>query len=649
MSSRLYVLLLCGCLWLSGCQLLPDQQSDGNPPLSAAGQLYLTTAARLPVAEQLPAYEDLYRGYLQSGLIRSHAVKWRELQEQLHQTDLSACLTLPWREWQQQHLLNMAFYRLALNCYEHHQLETQARSMRAYQAYLRDGILKTGNGTASFSAYRIGVFSDAQELLMQLGMQIQTYHAVLTAAGNSLYYEVYVYDPTDDRLKAIYFENQQYLHALDGLPYPFVGLVDGWRKELLPESAKTNPAMMVPLAKALIEEGDDLAAEQWLLQAIAADSLQAQVNLAELCYSSKVVLKTSKAQCLGWLMDAADQDYLPALHLLHLLHQQKLVASTDQVQVDSLPYYINERAGPGQAEVRLARYLLQGKIVKADPVTAISLLQQAAAAGHPDAASFALLAQLEHQKLAPAEATDRFAALALEGSTTAAFLYVSDLMLQDELSSGQQQQSRQLLQQAMQAWHPEAFYLYGYGIEKGWFSDQHSAEHYYRLAAERFFGRAMLKMGQWYRAENSAQHDPLLASRWFYLCTRQGVAACAYQAGVMLEDGEASEADPAGALRLYSFAADQNYAPALNRMALLYLFGKGTTADPAKAMALLQQAARLGSNSANYYLGLIYFEGEFTSRDLGKAREYFQQAGPHPTARYYLQNWQELSTNPPKK
>lgn len=648
MFSRL-PLLLCSILWLSGCQLLPDPHSPDNQPVSAAGQLYLQTAAKLPAADQLPAYDALYQGYLQSGLIRANTIKWRELQDQLQQTDLNDCQALPWREWQQQHLLNMAFYRLALNCYEHHQLEAPAKSMRAYQAYLRNGILKTGNGRTHFSAYRIGVFSDAQELLMQLGMQVQTYHAMLASAGNSLYYEVYVYDPTDDHLKAIYFENQQYLHALDGVPYPFVGLVDGWRKELLPESAKTNPAMMVPLAKALSEEGDDLAAEQWLLKAIAGGSLQAQVNLAELCYSSKAALTTSKAQSLGWLMDAADQDYLPALHLLHLLHQQKLVTPADPEQLAALPYYINERAGAGHAEVRLARYLLQGKLVKADPATAIQLLKQAAAAGYPDAASFAILAQLEHQKLAPAEATAQLSSLAAEGSTSAAYLYVSDLMLQNELDPKARQQSRQLLQQAMQAWHPEAFYLYGFGIENGWFTDEHSAVHYYQLAAERFFGRAMLKLGQWYRTEKSAQHDPVQASRWFYLCTRQGVAACAYQAGVMLEDGEASEADPAGALRLYSFAAEQNYAPAVNRMALLYLFGKGTPADTAKAITLLQQAARLGSSSANYYLGLIYFEGEYTSRDLVKARKYFQQAGSHPTARYYLQNWNELSTSPPKR
>ena len=81
---------------------------------------------------------------------------------------------------------------------------------------------------------------------------------------------------------------------------------------------------------------------------------------------------------------------------------------------------------------------------------------------------------------------------------------------------------------------------------------------------------------------------------------------------------------------------------------MLYLFGKGTKADPAKAVDLLQQAAGKGSISASYYLGLLYFEGKVVSRNLNKAHQYFEQAREHPNARHYLDNWQQLSTQPAK-
>ncbi len=642
-------LLCCCCLLLAGCQQIPHQPGQPVNALPAAGQLYARTAAQLPPVNDLPPYEALYQSFLASGQVQQSAIDWRAMQQQLMQTDIGQCLSLPWRQWQQQNLLNLAFYRLAMNCYQEHQQHSEFKALQAYQSYLRDGILRSGNGKASYSAWRINTFADAHELLSLLGMQTQDYHAVLTASGNSMHYEVHVYDPADNRLKTVFFENQRYLHAIDGLPFPFVGLVDGWRKELLPEGANNNPAMMVPLAIALMEEKNIAEAEALLLKAVARGSLQAKVTLAEWCFQPTLHLKTSKAQCLGWLTDAADQDYIPALQLLHFLHFKTLIAGKHQLAVTELQAYINERAGPGVAEVQLARYLLQGKLTPRDTTTAVAQLQTAAKAGHPDAASFAILAQLEHQQLPAAKATAQLKQLAEQGSTTAAYLYVSDLMQQPELNEAERQQAQQLLRQAMLSYHPEAFYLYGYGLERRWFADDSQpANYYYQQAAERFFARAMLRLGNLYRDGEFVKADPLQASRWLYLCTRQGIAACAFHVGVMLDDGEGISADPAAAMRFYSFGAEQGYAPALNRLGLLYLFGKGTPEDPVKAVELLQQAASKGSASASYYLGLLYFEGQQVSRDLVKARQYFEQAQEHPKARYYLENWQQLTTQPSK-
>jgi TPR repeat protein len=638
--------LFCLCWLLSGCQQTPAASKIAVPP---AGQLWERTATALPAASDLPPYEELYLSFLASRQVHLSAQSWRQMQEQLMRTDISQCMTLPWQEWQRQNLLNLAFYRLALNCYQEHQQPEQQRKLLAYQSYLRDGILRSGNGKASFSAWRISTFADAHELLGLLGMQMQDYHAVLGSSGNSMHYEVHAYDPADNQLKVVFFENQRYLHAIDGLPFPFVGLVDGWRKELLPEGAKSNPAMMVALARVLAEEGKYAEAERYLLTAIGQGSLQARVALAELSLLPGISLQSSKAQCLGWLTDAADQDYIPALQLLHLLHQQQLTGGKHQQASQELVAYINEKSGPGHAEVQLARYLLQGKLVKRDAAAAITQLQIAAKAGHPDAASFALLAQIEHQQLPAATATTQLKQLAEQGSTTAAYLYVSDVMQLGDLTADQGLQAQQLLRRAMLSFHPEAFYLYGYGLERQWFNEPgRTAADYYRQAAERYFGRAMLKLGNMYRDGDQVAADPQQASRWFFLCSRQGVAACAFHAGVMLDDGEGIPADPAGAVRFYSFGAEQGYAPALNRLALLYLFGKGTKADPAKAVDLLQQAAGKGSISASYYLGLLYFEGKVVSRNLNKAHQYFEQAREHPNARHYLDNWQQLSTQPAK-
>ena len=111
---------------------------------------------------------------------------------------------------------------------------------------------------------------------------------------------------------------------------------------------------------------------------------------------------------------------------------------------------LTSESRPGHAEMQL----IQITYCKAQlrqtqmPQQAITQLQLAAKAGHPDAASFALLAQLEHQQLPPATATAQLKQLAEQGSTTAAYLYVSDLMQQADLSAEQRQQAQQLLRQA---------------------------------------------------------------------------------------------------------------------------------------------------------------------------------------------------------
>ena len=61
----------------------------------------------------------------------------------------------------------------------------------------------------------------------------------------------------------------------------------------------------------------------------------------------------------------------------------------------------------------------------------------------PDAASFAILAQLEHQQLAAATGTAQLKQLAEQGSTTAAYLYLSVLMQQPELNEAVSQQAQQ--------------------------------------------------------------------------------------------------------------------------------------------------------------------------------------------------------------
>lgn len=628
----LRLISLCCCLWLlSGCQ--------SKVAVPAGAQLYLQTINNFPPAEQLPPYATLYQSYLQSAEVAKTAPAWREWQQK---AETQNCQQLDWQQGQKDNFWTLAFYRHAIQCFSKQPDKARLKYWHGYLNYLQSGILQTGHGKTSYGAYQINLYQDGHDLMQLLGMQVLDYYAELSASNNALHYVLQVYDSGDQKFKAIYLENQRYLHALDQIPFPFTGLVDGWSRQMQPEYTKTNSVLLVPVAMMLQQQGDTTQAVNLYQQAINTGSHQAAVKLAELCYQAELTL--SKNQCHQWLLAAADDDYVPAMQFLLFLHQSGRLGKVDADNIRLQRAQINELAGAGQAELQLSRYYFGNKFGKSDPAQGDFWLKEAAAAGMQDARAFYLLSQLEQHPEQHSTLAEQLKPLADQGNSIAAYLYASQLM-QENPPPAKVPSAEAYLLQASKNWHPEALYLLGYGYEEAVFGDAKPelALHYYRLAAERFFSRAMLRLGTLYRDGELPPKDSELANRWFMLCSKQGNVACAFNAGLMFDDGDGVSQDAKTAAHFYQYAAAEGYTPAKNRLALLYLFGKGVKEDTTKALALLTEAAAAGSNSANYYLGLLYFEGKVVPRDFAKAKLYFEQAGEHPNAIRYLQNWQQMT------
>lgn len=625
---------LCFCLYfLFGCQ--------SKPPVAAGTNLYLQTIKTMPSAEQLPPYDSLYQSYLQSPEVHKTAQAWRQWQKQ---SDSSQnCRQLDWRQGQQDNFWTLAFYRQAIDCFSKEPGSAELKHWHAYLSYLRGGLLQTGNGKAAYSAFQINLYQDAHDLVQLLGMQVLDYYAELSSSNNALHYVLQVFDSSEQKFKAIYFENQRYLHQLDQIPFPFTGLVDGWGRQMQPEYADTNSILLLPLAMLQLNAGHVEQASKFYQQGIRAGSHQAAVKLAELCYQT--TLKLKKSDCHQWLLAAADDDYVPALQFLLFLHQSGRLGKVDADKISMIRELINRLAGAGQAELQLSRYYFSNKYGEAKPEQGDVWLKAAADAGMQDAKAFYLLSQLDQQAEKTTEFNAQLKPLADQGVSVAAYLYASQLMQQQNLTPAEAASAEQYLLQASQNFHPEAFYLLGYGYEEGLFGKQQPALalKYYQQAAERFFPRAMLRMGTLYRDGIKVTKNSEVANRWFMLCSKQGSSACAFNAGLMFDDGDGVPQNYQTARNFYEYAANQGYAPAQNRLALLYLFGKGVPEDPAKAIELLVLAAKAGSHSANYYLGLLHFDGKVVPRNFAKAKVYFELAGEHPNALRYLQNWPQLT------
>lgn len=633
------VLLL---LLLSGCQSISKPQTASDNQFSRLQQ-------QLPAATELPPYVELYQSYLQSPAVHQTGAAWQQLEQQLEQNH-DTCRNLPWQQSLPDNFWTLSFYQAALSCLdatasaensaEYQKTAAFVQQLKDYQSYLLQGILASGNGKAPYSAYQINSYRDAHALVRQLGMQTIDYYAELSASDNALSYVIQVYDSSDDRFKALYFQNMPYLHAIDQVDYPFIGLMENWKKQLFADP--DNPMLVLLHAVDAQQQQQYDTALQLYQQAIAADSLQARVGLAELCYQTKLSLPIQ--QCLAALTEAADRDYLPALHLLSFLHHSGEFGLASAEKLAQLRQLINDRAGPGQAELQLSRYFFNKKFRQQDRAQGELWLKAAAASGQPEASAFWVLYQQEQQQLDAVAATTALQQLADQGNSVAAYLYVSQ-QFQQQHSLNQPQQLEKYLLQSSQNWHPEAFYLLGMAYLEGSFgsAEPSKAVQYLRWSANRFYPRAMLQLANLYKTGEGLPKDLQVAHHWYLLCSKQGHAACAYQAGVMFDDGEGVSQNHQNAYRFYRFAASKDYTPAQNRLALLYLLGLGVEKNSAEAIKLLQKAATNGSVTANYYLGLLYFEGKEVAQDYPKAKQYFQKAEQHPAAQPYLKNWQQLT------
>ena len=171
----------------------------------------------------------------------------------------------------------------------------------------------------------------------------------------------------------------------------------------------------------------------------------------------------------------------------------------------------------------------------------------------------------------------------------------------------------------------------------------------YQSAAYKFFPRAMQRMGELYLRGEFVTKDAELANSWFLLCARLNSVSCAFNAAVMLDNGDGIPVNYQDAFQLFNFAASNGHPAAMNRLALMYIHGRGVNPDINKGLELLETAANLGSENSRLYLGVLYLEGKFVPQNLELAKAHFTKIKEHPKAAEFLKNWQQYLDKQPKQ
>jgi TPR repeat protein len=164
------------------------------------------------------------------------------------------------------------------------------------------------------------------------------------------------------------------------------------------------------------------------------------------------------------------------------------------------------------------------------------------------------------------------------------------------------------------------------------------ALYWYRLAAERGCGDAVLRLAECYRSGLGVLRDGKEAVRLYRIAAQLGNPEAKFRLGVCCEKGLYTRQDAAEAAHLYAEAAEKEYAPAQNNLGSCYERGAGVRQNLSSAVECYRQAAQAGIPEAACRLGLCFEHGTGIRRDTARAFALYGQAaqGGLPYAMYRL-------------
>ncbi|WP_165010769.1 tetratricopeptide repeat protein [Neisseria yangbaofengii] len=273
------------------------------------------------------------------------------------------------------------------------------------------------------------------------------------------------------------------------------------------------------------------------------------------------------------------------------------------------------KAGHSEAAFQLAACLINGHGISADFAAGIEYLKQAAVAGHAYA-RYNLL-QLQESENADIQSLLRhYTELAEQG------LVHAQLRLMRAFNDmGQTQQALLWANKAAEQNHPQAQYFLAQYHQYAAEPDLHKAHRLYCLAAEQGFVAAHWQLGLQYKLAQGVAKNLTQAIAHFQVAAQHGIApAQTALAEILLLQNSA------GALTWFQTAAQNGDNNAHAALAEIYLLGQYVERNPQKAHHHAGQAAVNNHPKALRLLGDIYRYGLGVAAHLPKAREYYRRA-----------------------
>lgn len=165
-------------------------------------------------------------------------------------------------------------------------------------------------------------------------------------------------------------------------------------------------------------------------------------------------------------------------------------------------------------------------------------------------------------------------------------------------------------------------YYYGRGVTKNYTE----AIKWYKLAANKGYGKAMYDLGFMYRKGQGVSVDYAEAMRWYRMAVDKGNDEAMNDLGYMYKKGEGVSVNYTEAMRWYRMAANRGNTSAMNRIGLLYDNGEGVEQDYWEALKWFMRAADNGDLTGMYNVGMLYKNGRGVKKNIEEARRWLKKA-----------------------
>ena len=331
---------------------------------------------------------------------------------------------------------------------------------------------------------------------------------------------------------------------------------------------------------------------KWLEKAAGKDDVASMLLLAE-HFDKGELLPQNAERSVHWYMKAAEKDDTSAMRKLAVLFESGQGVAPDAAQANQwLEKIAGEEGASAMTDIGLQYENGQG--FAKDFVKARNWYERAAKESDPRALS--LLAEI--------------------------------IIRGKDGSEPDQKRAIELLKEAAQLGHTQAFSRLGYihhfgeGVE----IDGKAALEWYQKAAEADDTWSMIRIGELYlNGVVGIDKDPLRAREWFEKAVEKGDTEGWVSIGYLYEEGLGVDKSVSEAKRFYEKAAAQQNSSAILNLGVLAYYGRGKDGvrDFDVARQKFEEADQLGNTYAATTLGIMSQHGQGGPRDYAKAHQYY--------------------------